>query len=110
MAKSKITKKDIVSVFDSILEKDEDESFTNLLYELDGETHGDLTFKQIEDVGGEGEGDHCHFVYLVTRGKDKVHFKVDGWHNSHEGCNYEQPEDIVLVEPYEKKVTDWRKI
>jgi len=58
----------------------------------------------IDNVGGEGQGDHVHLVFKVTSPKGGVrHFKIDGYYSSYEGTDW----DGVLyeVEPREKTVT-----
>jgi hypothetical protein len=97
------------------LKENEDSYFSNLIQgyddvELHKKTYGGLHFELIEDVGGEGQGDHCHLVYLVTKDEDSVYFKIDGWHNSFDGCNYDSSSDLEIVEPYMKEVRDWRQV
>lgn len=80
------------------------------LFEENDLDFGDLTFKEIEDFGGEGQGDHCHKVYLVTEKStgNKAHIKFDGYYNSNDGSSYD--DGFYMVEPYEKVVQDWRKV
>lgn len=113
---SKITRDEIIKAITTLLETNEDSSFNYLIQGYDDDLdlfkgkHSGLTFEHVEQVGGEGKGDHCHLVIKVKKGKDFVHFKIDGYHNSYDGCNYDSSDDIYLVESYMKEVRDWRKI
>ena len=63
---------------------------------------GDI--KEIEQVGGEGEGDHWHSVKFF---KDHdVYLKVTGWYTSHNGTDFESWKSSVKeVKPKEKTIT-----
>lgn len=69
-------------------------------------------FEVIEDFGGEGQGDHCHYVIKFTRksdAEDFVYVKFDGYYDSYDGSDYSYGERYI-VEPYEKTVRDWRRV
>lgn len=82
----------------------------NQLFEDNDLDFGDLTFKQEESFGGEGQGDSCHEVYLVTDTKtgDSAFIKFEGYYNSYDGSSYE--DEFELVEPYMKQIRDWKKV
>jgi hypothetical protein len=62
----------------------------------------------VDQVGGEGEGDHWHSVFKVSEHyKPDRYFYIPGYYASYNGTDIEW-DDIYEVEPYEKTVTDWR--
>ena len=63
---------------------------------VDGEV---VNFNVIEQVGGEGQGDHMHVVFQVG---DQL-FKKSGYHVSHDGSYWDGP--LEEVRPVEKTVT-----
>lgn len=58
---------------------------------------GDI--RMVEQVGGEGEGDHAHLVWRVG---DRL-FRKDGYHQSHSGTFFDG--DLYVVQRREKTVT-----
>lgn len=55
--------------------------------------------KLVENVGGEGEGDHRHLVFLI----DGKYYKKTGYYASYEGTSWDGY--FAEVEPVEKTVT-----
>lgn len=61
-----------------------------------------------QEGGGEGEGEHWHSVIKVSEPfKNDRYFYIPGYYSSYDGTDIEWDE-IYEVEPYEKKVIDWR--
>lgn len=55
--------------------------------------------KLVEQVGGEGQGDHAHLVFQVGSRL----FRKDGYHASFDGTHYDG--DLYVVTRQEKTVT-----
>ena len=69
-------------------------------------------FEVIEDFGGEGQGDNCHYVIKFTRKSDSedfIYVKFNGYYSSYNGSDYSYGERYI-VEPYEKTVRAWRRV
>lgn len=65
-----------------------------------------------EDFGGEGMGDHCHYVIKFTRKSDSedfVYVQFNGYYSSYDGLDYSYG-DRYIVEPYEKTIRAWRRV
>ena len=62
-----------------------------------------------EVVGGEGEGDYCHYVFKVSDSVEEFFLKLEGFHSSYEGMDFTDS-NLCEVRPYEKKVRDWEKV
>jgi hypothetical protein len=74
-------------------------------YELDDVELDGYHFKSLESVGGEGEGDHMHWVFSITDPEGKtVIWKLDGYWVSHDGA-YWGDYDPYQVTAKEKTVT-----
>ena len=58
----------------------------------------------IEQVGGEGQGDHTHVVAKI----DGQFFKIDGYYSSWEGSDWSDSE-WYEAEPVEKTVIEYVK-
>lgn len=75
------------------------------------EIKSDLTFKQVQQVGGENQGSTFFIVYEVTNANnDKVHIKFDGYYSSYNGSEFDNGLDFTMVEPFMREVRDWRKV
>lgn len=71
--------------------------------ELEGIGH----VKVIDNVGGEGEGDHRHLVFQLTPtdGNEEVqYFKLDGYYSSYAGTEWDDS-DLYEVRPKQKTIT-----
>ena len=104
-----ITREEIQEALDQLSET-KDESIGNLISDyLEGEAAlNGLKFEVEEQFGGEGQGDHCHYVYKVTKGKKSLFIKFDGYYDSNNGSDYDG--DFNIVEPYMKQVRDWKNV
>lgn len=67
----------------------------------------DVTFKNVAQKGGEGEGKEYWSVYEFTRGDEKVFIKFDGWYASYVGSEFQ---DMFQVEPREVMRVEYFKI
>lgn len=114
-----ITKEEIKEVIANYLNTIEDEddrdeverSPDELAYSLENEQLP-LTFKQVDNYGGEGKGEDRWVVHEVTNSEgESVHIKHDGYYTSYEGSTFD---DGILgfdmVEPYQVSVTKYRKV
>jgi hypothetical protein len=71
-----------------------------------------FNFEVVEEFGGEGMGDHCHYVIKFTRKSDLedfVYVQFNGYYDSYNGSDYSYG-DRYIVEPYEKTVRAWRQV
>lgn len=68
----------------------------------------DYKFENVENFGGEGQGDHAHVVFSVKHGNKEMFVKVDGYYDSYNGISWD--DSPYEVEPYEKTITAWRKV
>lgn len=69
-----------------------------------------FTFEHVERHGGcEGAGEEYWIVFKTINEGTEQYWFVDGFYMSHEGGNLEW-DDLYEVEPYEKTVTDYRKV
>jgi len=57
----------------------------------------------VEEVGGEGEGDHKHLVFRVDRAGQTQWFKRTGHYTSYEGTDWDEG-DLTEVTPRERTV------
>lgn len=68
--------------------------------ELDG-----YKFKSLELVGGEGEGDHMHWVFSITDPEgNTVYWLLNGYWVSHDGAYWDEYEPYQVV-PKQRMVT-----
>ena len=64
--------------------------------------------EEIEQEGGEGQGDHWHSVKYF---KDHdVYVKVVGYYSSYEGANFDGWADCYEVKPTEKTITVYESL
>lgn len=80
--------------------------WSEILYDISGATVevNDFVVKGLEHVGGEGEGDHMHFVFSVTDGKGTRYFRRNGYWVSYDGP-YWDDDDFYEVTPKTRTVT-----
>jgi hypothetical protein len=92
----------------SYVDKDgyEATSWSDWDYEItEGELEGIGHVEVIENVGGEGEGDHRHLVFHLTAADgDCQYFKLDGYYSSYGGTEWDSS-DIYEVRPKQKTIT-----
>lgn len=63
------------------------------------------TLKVVHEWGGEGEGTSIGYVVQV----ENRYFRISGIYDSWEGTEWSWA-DFDEVEPYQKTITDWKKI
>jgi len=61
------------------------------------------TFVEVEQVGGEGSGDHWHSVKYIK--ELDMYIKVTGYYASYDGTSFNGWEDAEEVKPQEKTIT-----
>lgn len=66
---------------------------------------GSHPVKVIDKFGGEGMGDHAHYVFEVTDGDEKILVKIDGYYDSWNGTEWQ--DDFYEVVPVEVKVIQY---
>lgn len=66
--------------------------------------HMGVTYKNIDQYGGEDRGSDFYTVWEFTRDDETVWFKFQGWYQSYEGATFER---VFEVKPKEKVVTVW---
>ncbi len=64
----------------------------------------DLEFKEVETVGGEGQGDHYHVVFSVTHSGQTKLFRLNGWYASFNGYEFHDMMDFYEVERQPKTI------
>lgn len=69
----------------------------------------DFKVEEVAQKGGEDEGSEYYRVYKLSKDSDLMYVKISGYYNSYEGVDWSYG-DVIEVEPYEKTVTDWRKV
>lgn len=74
---------------------------------LDKLVENKINWEQIEQVGGEGEGDDYWVVTEFTTADAKVYVKFDGWYQSYNGSEFTE---WFFVEPKEVVVTKYQKV
>jgi len=62
-----------------------------------------LEFVGIEQVGGEGEGEHWHKVFHFPA--HDVYLKVTGYYASYDGTTFHGWQDVAVVRPEQKTIT-----
>lgn len=62
--------------------------------------------KEVDEYGGEGQGDQYWKIYSVTQGETVRSFKLDGWYASYDGGYYDE---FYEVKPELKTITVWEK-
>ena len=75
-------------------------------YEQFEEKFGKL---KIEENERTDEHDTCLIVVSIGSDNDKIYFGGYDGYASYEGCNYDYIE-IKEMQPYQKVITDWRRI
>lgn len=68
-----------------------------------------IVLKCEECVGGEGEGDHYHVVFSVTKDGVTNYFKIDGYWASHYGVTIDAW-DFYEVESVYVQTRVWNKL
>jgi hypothetical protein len=70
----------------------------------DGEWNG-YTLNTVEHFGGEGQGDHVHWVFTVTDPQGNLEYwKIDGYYSSYNGSDWSSGL-LHKVTPKTKQVT-----
>lgn len=74
----------------------------------DGNT---LSFKCLEQYGGEGKGVSQWVVFSVTdvESNETTNYRLDGWYDSYNGYDFHDYNDFYEVEPVEVTVVKWVK-
>ncbi|HET8685600.1 MAG TPA: hypothetical protein VFM18_02910, partial [Methanosarcina sp.] len=65
-----------------------------------------ITTKEVDLYGGEGQGDDYWTVVEFSSGDAKVNVKFDGWYQSYNGSEYTE---WFFVVPKEVTVIQWFK-
>jgi len=64
-----------------------------------------LEFREIEQYGGEGQGEEYWTVYEFSNmNGDTAYVKFEGWYASHHGSEFQE---LYLVRPKEVVKTEW---
>ena len=76
-----MTLKDVIAKLEEIKEREETSCLGDLLLGYGNLENDKYDFKQVELVGGEGEGDHYHIVTKATdkNTKESLLFKLNGY-------------------------------
>jgi hypothetical protein len=82
----------------------EDLDWSDIVDELeDGDING-FSLKSVERVGGEGQGDHVHWVFTITDSEGNITFwKKNGYYSSYDGSDWSYG-DLRQVTPKVKEV------
>ena len=73
---------------------------------LDALKVNNITFRHVENYGGEEQGKDYWSVYEFTNGTSKVFVKFDGWYASYNGSEYEE---FYFVEPVPTQIIVYNK-
>jgi len=77
--------------------------------DFDSEELGLGEIKEVDQYGGEGQGDEWYVVYLFV--DHNIHLKVEGYYQSYNGTEfYEGWDDCFEVTPQEKTITVFEKL
>lgn len=68
-----------------------------------------IEFKQVKQYGGEGSGDEYWYVFSCTKDGETKLFRLDGWYQSYEGYNFDDPMGFYEVVPKERAVIFYEK-
>lgn len=93
------------SWFTETFEPDEELDWSEVIYELSDQTLNGYELKSVEHFGGEGQGDHVHWVFTITDPEGNVEYwKKDGYYSSYGGSDWSYG-DLRKVTPKTKEVT-----
>ncbi len=77
--------------------------------DFDWEELGLGEIKEVEQRGGEGQGDEWYIVYYFP--DHDIYLKVDGYYQSYNGTEfYDGWDDCYEVKPQEKTITVFEKL
>lgn len=82
---------------------------TAILRDEDRFTSEGIEFRQVEQFGGEGQGDNYWIVFSSTRDNKTQFWMVPGWHASHVGSELSWAE-LYEVKRVQKVVDDWEEV
>ena len=68
-------------------------------------TKDGILIQQVEQVGGEGEGDHYHIVTSLTKDNKTTLIKHVGFYSSYVGVEFDGLDSFDIVEKKEKTIT-----
>ena len=68
-------------------------------------TQDGIVIKHVEQVGGEGEGDHCHIVTSLTKDNETTLIKHVGFYSSYVGVEFDGLDSYNIVQKKEKTIT-----
>ena len=68
-------------------------------------TKDGILIQQVEQVGGEGEGDHYHIVTSLTKDNKTTLIKHVGYYSSYIGVEFDGLDSYDIVEKKEKTIT-----
>ena len=68
-------------------------------------TEDGIVIKHVEQVGGEGEGDHYHIVTSLTKDNKTTLIKHVGYYSSYNGVEFDGLDSYDIVEKKEKTIT-----
>lgn len=99
------------------VEREFEDNWTELAYSttIHHDVPGVGTLRLVEQVGGEGEGDHYHLVFEVIldqvdfKSNVPVFFKIDGFYSSYDGVDFDEAE-LYRAEPRNKVVVEYDKV
>lgn len=89
----------------------EEDGVSELEYVKDNEEIGGLLFTQVDQKGGEGEGDEYFFVLKVedVEKTQTAFIRFDGYYTSYDGTTFEN-NDFTVVEPKMVEVRQWASV
>lgn len=88
------------------------DSYRELSYSVETFSDGVLTatVKEVEQVGGEGQGDTYYYVYQVECEGVVTYYKLEGWYASHYGATFDDKFDLVEVKKIQVMREEWVEV
>ena len=104
------TVQDVINAIEAEFEGYESEFYVSLSQSrpLRLPTLGDegLDAYEVEQYGGEGQGDEYYVVFKI---EDRL-FKKDAWYSSYDGTDWDECGPVYEVESFQKTITDYRAL
>lgn len=107
-----LTKKQLIKFLEEETEDGEYDYEESNLYRLEEEetlTLDGYKIKQVDQEGGEGEGDNYFVVFSVKKEDEEEFWMIPGWYASHDGHTL-NTEDMYKVKQVEKVIKVWKSI
>jgi hypothetical protein len=91
--------------FSEEFQPDEEINWSEIIAEINDQTLNGYELKTVEHFGGEGQGDHIHWVFTITDPQGNVEYwKRNGYYASYSGSDW-CCGDLYKVTPRTKQVT-----